>query len=134
MPPVPANTTPHVKSRLADQIAPLIVRAILSSPYAYEAADGLAKRVGLRNRHQLNRILNRAGLPSYRVLASFTRVLALRDGAVVRHRSLCAEVIAMGYQPAWAYRTWRRVTGHLWSELRKLSHDDLVQLVLEHRA
>lgn len=121
---------PRDRSRWADEIAPVIVRAILSSPHAYESADGFAKRVGLRNRHQLNRILHRAGFPGYCALGSFSRVLALIDDASAHHRSLCAEAIAVGYHPAWVYRAFRRVTGHLWSEVRSLSHDDLVRLIM----
>jgi hypothetical protein len=81
----------------------------------------------------MNRILSQAGLPCYRVLAAFTRVLGLRDAAVKDGRSLCAEVIAAGFDPAWAYRTFRRVTGRTWSECRHLEHDDLVRLVIFHR-
>ena len=106
-----------------------IVRAALASGYAYESADGFARRIGLRDRHQLNRSLRRAGFPCYRSLAAFARVLALMDEASVQHRSLYAVVIAAGYEPAWAYRTIRRTTGQRWSDVRRLSHADLVALL-----
>jgi hypothetical protein len=89
--------------------------------------------VGLRDRHQLNRVLHRVGLPSFRVLSTLTRILALRDAAEAHHRSLCAETLEVRYEPAWVYHAVRRLTGKNWSAVRHLSHDELVALVLEHR-
>jgi hypothetical protein len=129
--PVPRSARPSgTRTRKADEYAPLIVREILASPYAYESADGFAERVGLHDRHEMNRILKRAGLPSYRRLASFARVMGILDAAVLHHRSLCAETIAEGYDPGWVYRTIRRETGRPWSDLRKLSHAEMLELVL----
>ncbi|HEY4102191.1 MAG TPA: hypothetical protein VGM20_15075 [Gemmatimonadales bacterium] len=114
-------------------MATRLLFAILSCPYAYESANGFAHRVGLRNRHHLNRVLHRVGLPPFRVLSTLTRILALRDAAEAHHRSFCAETIDVNYEPAWAYRAVRRLTGRSWSEVRHLSHDEFVALVLEHR-
>jgi hypothetical protein len=102
----------------------------MASVDARESADVFAKRGGFRNRHQLNRMLRHASLPSFRVLAAFARILALRDRAEANNRSLCAEVIAAGRQPAWAYRAFCRVTGYHWSDVRHLSHDELIELVV----
>jgi hypothetical protein len=110
--------------------AEVVIHAILAYPHVYESADGFAIRIGLRNRHQLNRAIRHVGLPSYRMLAAFTRVLALRDQADARHRSLCAETIDAGFDPAWAYRTVKRVTGRRWSDIRTCSHDELVVMAL----
>jgi hypothetical protein len=80
----------------------------------------------------MNRILRRAGLPPYRVWTAFTRILALYDGILTNRRSLCAEAIAAGFEPAWAYRTFRRVTGRGWSEIRETNHDALIDIVMQN--
>jgi hypothetical protein len=116
--------------RSARELAGALVVIVLSSPDASESADRFAHRVGLRNRHQLNRVLHHGSFPSYRVLASFSRVHALRDRAEANHGSLCAEVLVTGMQPGWVYRTVRRVTGRRWSTIWHLSHNDLLRLVV----
>jgi hypothetical protein len=123
---------PATASEAAAEAERLLV-AVLSCPYIYESANGFAHRVGLRNRHQLNRRLHQLGLPSFRVLSALTRVLALKDAAETHHSSLCAETLAVHYNPAWVYRTIRRLTGRSWSAVRNLTHDELVALVIEHR-
>jgi hypothetical protein len=107
-----------------------IMRASLAFPMAYESADGFAHRVGLRNRHQLNRTLRQAALPSYRTLSAFSRILGLHAAAGIHHCSMCTEAIAEGFDPAWVYRTVQRTMGRRWTSVRHLSHDQLVSLFM----
>ena len=123
---VPANAP----GSLGDAVVRAIVRAVLSAPNAYYSADGFALRVGLRNRHQLNRCLRRAGLPTFRVMAAFGRILSLRDGAQATDHSICAWAIEKHIDPAWVYRTVRRLTGITWSACQELSREQFIELGL----
>lgn len=107
-----------------------IVAAAIAVGTAPPSADGFASHLGLRNRHQLNRELRRRRLPSYRVLAAVGRLVRVHGAARDANRSLCSEMNAEGLDPAWAYRTVRRLTGRSWSELRHLSPHDLMLVLL----
>lgn len=82
-------------------------------------AEPLARRLGLGNRHALGRLLQRAGLPPYRELQAWIRVLVLvlewEERGVGLHRSAqAAGRTTSGYS-----RVVQRVTrGIPWREVR----------------
>jgi hypothetical protein len=107
--------------------------AALDAAHANESADGFAHRLGLRNRHQLNRLLRRHRLPTYRVIAAVGRLAGLLEAAHGSNRSLCSEMMAEGIDPAWAYRAVRRLTGRPWKELRHLSTAEFINTLINAR-
>ena len=121
---------PEALQGLADPHIRTIIRAVLMSPDAYYSADGFARSIGLHDRHRLNRCLHRAGLPTFRAISAFVRILSLRDSAQILGRSICAHAIEQGVDPAWIYRTVYRLTGEHWSTLQALSREQFIELGL----
>lgn len=107
-----------------------LLESLLAAPHAYESADGFARRVGLRSRHQLNRVLRREHLPSFRTLSALVRVVALWEAAKRGSHSMRRTAIESGLDPAWAYRTIRKLTGRPWGSLRGLSSEVIVTLTV----
>ena len=89
-------------------------------------AGDVAAWVGLRDRHQLARILQRDGLPSLRELAGWTRVLYWILEAESSGRSLLQLAQRERVDPAVAYRLVRRVTGLRWSQVRRAGLPNLL--------
>lgn len=110
-----------------------LLTAALEATITNESADAVAVRLGLRNRHQLNRLLHRHGLPTYRVIAAVSRLASLLESARLAGRTLGSEMHAGGVDPAWAYRAVRRLAGQPWSALRHLSTPEFVSEVLAAR-
>lgn len=110
-----------------------VLGALFASTRMHETADQFAGRIGCGNRHRLNRLLRRTGLPGYRTLSTFRRLLALRDAAAAHGCSLCAETLRAGLDPAWAYRAFRRVCGTPWTEARLLSYEELIAMMINNR-
>lgn len=82
-------------------------------------AAEVAAWVGLRNRHQLARLLRRDGLPPLTELAGWARVLYWTLEAEATGASLLQLAHRDGMDPAAAYRLVRRVTGQRWTEVRR---------------
>ncbi len=83
------------------------------------SANEVAAWVGLRNRQQLARTLERDGLPPLEQLAGWTRVLYWMLEAESTGMSLFQLARRENEDPAVAYRLVRRVTGLRWSEARE---------------
>jgi YVTN family beta-propeller protein len=83
------------------------------------SANEVAAWVGLRNRQQLARALQRDGLPPLERLAGWTRVLYWMLEAESTGMSLFQLARRDNEDPAVAYRLVRRVTGLRWSQARK---------------
>jgi hypothetical protein len=78
----------------------------------------LIASLGLRNRHQLTRLLARENLPPLECLAAWIRVL-LWVTAWERHSTtLAAASLIDGEDPAIRFRTIRRVANCTWNELK----------------
>jgi hypothetical protein len=78
----------------------------------------VAAALGLGNRHQLRRMLEREGLPSYEIVSAWVRVLWWVAEWEFHKVSLCELALGSGGDPAILYRTVRRVTGLGWTEAR----------------
>jgi len=106
------------------------IHLALRAPFAFESADGFAHRAGFGSRHQLNRALHAAGLPGFRWVRAVARLLALHRRATQERISVCAASLGAGLDPAWVYRTARRLTGRPWSAVRTLGEEEVLQLAL----
>ena len=78
----------------------------------------VAASLGLASRHQLRRLLQREGLPSYEIVSAWVRVLYWVSEWEFEGVSLCELALRSGGDPASLYRTVRRVTGLGWTEAR----------------
>ncbi|MES2305491.1 MAG: hypothetical protein V4558_08285 [Gemmatimonadota bacterium] len=105
-----------------------LLAAVLANPHAFHSADGFARKLGLRNRHHLNRLLREAGLPPFRTLATAVRLTSLLADAGAIRGSLCSASQRAGFDPAWVYRSLKRLTGRGWKELRGLSSYEVVRM------
>ena len=75
--------------------------------------------LGLRTRHQVARVLRRAGLPPLEELAGWTRVLHWLNEAERTGNSLLQLARESRLEPATCYRLVRRLTGQPWSRVRR---------------
>ncbi|OLC44583.1 MAG: hypothetical protein AUH75_01025 [Gemmatimonadetes bacterium 13_1_40CM_4_65_7] len=75
--------------------------------------------LGLRTRHQVARVLRRAGLPPLEELAGWTRVLHWLNEAERTGNSLLQLARESRIEPATCYRLVRRLTGQPWSRVRR---------------
>src|SRR2546430_15188821 len=75
--------------------------------------------LGLRPRHQVARVLRRAGLPPLEELAGWTRVLHWLHEAERTGNSLLQLARESRLEPATCYRLVRRLTGQPWSRVRR---------------
>src|ERR1051325_647836 len=115
----------RLTSLLQGALAPLspTSRAVVSTltcrnGHALRAGE-VAAWVGLRNRQQLARALQRDGLPPLEQLAGWTRVLHWMLEAESTGASLLQVAYRDKVDPAVAYRLVRRVTGLRWSQARR---------------
>jgi hypothetical protein len=83
------------------------------------AGDEVVTLLGLRTRHQVARVLRRAGLPPLEELAGWTRVLYWLNQAERTGRSLLQLARESQLEPATCYRLVRRLTGQPWSRVRR---------------
>jgi lactonase family protein with 7-bladed beta-propeller len=82
------------------------------------AGDAVVRVLGLRSRHQVARLLRRAGLPPLEELAGWTRVLHWLNEAERTGSSLLQLARDSRLEPATCYRLVRRLTGQPWSRVR----------------
>lgn len=93
------------------------------------SADALARSIGCRNRHELNRLLRYHRLPSPAALRALARILRLRSGFDVAGSGYRA-AIEMYVAPEWLYRSCSRVLGARWSEVRSWPPDRIIDVAL----
>ncbi len=96
-----------------------IVEAVLISGGSIGTASEVAPRLGLQNRFELRRLLQREGLPGLHVLAEWASVLAWLERAESTGCSLCHLAFRAHKDPATCYRTVKRITGLHWLEVRQ---------------
>jgi hypothetical protein len=94
------------------------------------SADTFATELGFTNRHQVARILTRAGLPPLEQLAAWSRLLLWLVMAEVEHKSLSQMALEAERDPAVCYRQVRQLTGRVWSEVLQLGPGWVVQTLL----
>ena len=94
------------------------VRTLAAAHGRLESARFVAARLGLRDRHQLARLLKRDGLPSLEDLAGWISVLNWVLGWEHRGASLFEQALTSGRDPATCYRLVKRITGATWITVR----------------
>jgi hypothetical protein len=104
---------------LSPQGRAVVEHLILTQGYPSSASQ-LALAVGLRNRFQLSRLLEREGLPCLEDLAGWIRVMLWVSDWESRGVSLSQSALGAIRDPAACYRTVERVTGHRWNRVRSL--------------
>lgn len=85
--------------------------------------DCLARRIGVANRHLLNRVLRADGLPSCTKLSAWIRILFWVSEFESSGASLTQQALSAGRDPAVYFRTVRRVTGCDWRVVRYRGSD-----------
>jgi hypothetical protein len=108
-----AGALPHVSPQGHAIIHGLAVRHGYPGP-----AHLFAAAVGLRNRFQLARTLQREGLPSLEVLGAWIRVLDWVLDWETSGQAVSDTALRALRDPAQCYRTVLRVTGLSWTEVR----------------
>lgn len=92
--------------------------AIASSDGTFVSSSVLARRVGLKNRHTLDRVLQNEGLQTYKQLSGWIRVLRWVVDWENDHVALSRSALRSGKNSGIYPRTVRRVTGLSWSQVR----------------
>jgi hypothetical protein len=85
-----------------------------------EGADFFAESLGLRNRHQLHRVLMADGLPCLEDLAGWIRLLGWVVDAETAGIALSRGALRAGKNTSSWYSTVQRLTGRTWGEVRDL--------------
>jgi hypothetical protein len=96
----------------AEILNALTVRGVFFS------ADGFARSLGMRDRHQLAHALQRSGLRGLRTIAGWIKVRLWLMEAECGAVSLCHAALEGAEYPGSRYRLVKQVTGLVWSELR----------------
>jgi hypothetical protein len=97
-----------------------VVRALIERRGTLCDANQFARSVGLRNRDQLRRVLRSDGLPCFEDLAGWIRVLGWVIEAETAGLALSRRALQEGRDPCSCFRTVKRLTGRVWSEVRVL--------------
>lgn len=87
-------------------------------PAHHRTAASVARSLGLANRHALARLINREGLPQFRVLTGWLCVLTLVVAWEEDHKALSRSALDQAKDPAAYSHIVRRVTGLRWTEVR----------------
>jgi len=112
-----------------------IVEAILLSHGPIGSAESVAHALGLKNRFQLARFLQRQGLPPLHRLTEWITVLSWSYAAEETGASLCWMAFRSSRHPSACYRLVKEVTGCGWEEVRTRGSAWLLrQFVKELRA
>jgi YVTN family beta-propeller protein len=119
MPPLPLTTLFQTVLPELSAGARAIINALTSCNGAYWSAGYVATMTGLRNRHQLARVLRREGLPPLVELAGWARTIYWLLQAEATGASLRQVANRANVPTATAYRLVRRVTGMPWSALQR---------------
>jgi hypothetical protein len=94
-------------------------------------ANQTASALGLRNRFQLSRLLEREGLPCLEDLAGWVRVMLWVLDWESTGVSLSRSALGSVRDPAACYRTVERVTGLGWNRVRSLGSSWVLLALLE---
>lgn len=124
MPPLPLTTLFHAVLPGFSAKARTVINTLACYNGVYRSASYVANLAGMRNRHQLARLLRREGLPPLVELAGWTRALYWLLQAEATGSSLRQVASRAGVPTATAYRLVRRVTGMPWSALRRAGLSD----------
>ena len=116
---------------LSPQGHAVIQRLISTHGYA-EPAHEIAVAIGLKNRFQLSRLLEREGLPSLEILAGWIRVTIWVLEWETSRTSLSRSALKAIRDPAAGYRTVERVTGMGWNQVRVLGSSWVLLTLLEY--
>ncbi len=104
---------------LSPQGHAVVERLVASQGYP-GSAHAIALAVGLKNRFQLSRLLDREGLPCLEDLGGWIRVMLWVLEWENSRRSLSESALRSVRDPATCYRTVERVTGLGWNRVRAL--------------
>jgi hypothetical protein len=123
--PIEASVLPQVEELLCASLYWLspagrhVIATLVACGGRASPMSRLVATLGLRNRHQLTRLLARESLPPLELLAGWIRVL-LWMTEWERHRTpLASASLINGEDPAVRFRTIRRVTNCTWNELKE---------------
>jgi hypothetical protein len=81
-------------------------------------ATGFARSVGMRDRYQLDYVLQRDGLLRLRALANWIKIAMWLSESEAGGASLCQSALSDGKEPSSRYRLVKRVTGLGWTQLQ----------------
>ncbi len=95
-----------------------VLDALAECGGVYGTSQFFAARLGLRDRHQLARILNREGLPPLEELAAWVRAIAWVMHSDQYRTPLYRLAKHAHLDPATCYRSVRRLTGANWGDVR----------------
>ena len=108
-----------------------IVEAIVLSKGSIGSAQRVASELGLNNRFQLARLLERDGLPPLHRLTEWVTILSWVEATEREDVSLCWIAFRSHRHPSACYRLVKKVTGHGWEELRAKGSAWLLQQFLK---
>jgi hypothetical protein len=94
-------------------------------------ADSFAASIGVRNRYQLSRILQRDGLPCLEELAGWVRLLTWVTSWETSGVPLSRSALSSLRDPSPMFRLVERLTGHTWTQVRSLGSDWVFLQLLE---
>jgi hypothetical protein len=100
-----------------------VVQRLIAKEGHTGSAHEMAVAVGLKNRFQLSRLLEREGLPCLQDLAAWIRVMLWTLEWETTQTSLSQSALGSVRDPATYYRTVERVTGLNWNLVRTLGSD-----------
>ena len=96
-----------------------LVAVLVACNGRVRSMHSLTEALGLRDRHQLTRLLAREHLPALECLTGWIRILVWIT-AWERHRTpLAFASLNEGHDPAIRFRTVKRVAGCTWGELKR---------------
>jgi hypothetical protein len=96
----------------------LALEALVLARGSFADANAFARTIGLRDRHQLAYVLQRDGLRSLRVLASWIKVACWLAESEYHDLSLCRAALIDAQDPGSRYRLVKRITGIEWSHVQ----------------
>jgi hypothetical protein len=99
-------------------LARAVILGIAESEGLFVSSTELAASLGLKDRHALRRLLLEEGLPCYRQLAGWIRILIWLHRWEEDRMSLCRQASVTGHEPRSYYRTVQTVTGCTWREIQ----------------
>jgi len=97
-----------------------VVAKLIAGHGTYGSALAVSRALGFRNRHQLSRALAREGVPALEDLAGWVKTILWTAEWELHHRALSNAALHDAADPAIRYRTVERMTGRVWSEVRRL--------------
>jgi hypothetical protein len=118
MPKLGSLLTTAFPARTAD--GQRFVQAVAGRHGDVPSADEFAAELQFDNRHQLARMLMRAGLPPLEHVAGWAMVLGWVLRSEQEGATLCEIALETSRDPAVCYRLVKRLTGRVWTEVTSL--------------